>query len=150
MHEVNLGNVDTTKPALLHFMTAGVRFTRNFVTWTPFTPFPYVHIVSYEEAREQQYIDFVGPIIRNRADSLDSFTQQTLRLRPGLLQKGNLNLLAIHSRNETGDTKDIRDKFGIANIWLLYHLEDGPSPPFQVGTVTQTARRMSPEEVPNL
>ena len=118
--DINLDNVDESMPALLQFMTKKVDFRLNFVTWNATIPSAQgVSSMNYYEARDEDF--FVGNILWN-PDSIESWSQQSFRIRPGVLNPGCANTLGIHTRNGDGEVRGDRDNFGIANIYLFYHL----------------------------
>ena len=121
--KIDLGNVDTSMPAHLQFLTRGVDYTRNFVTW--YYPGPYNVFTYLEVVEGLSTTSYAGRILDDQG-SRNSWTQQTLIIRPGQLVQGDANMLGIHSRDGNGETKNNRDNFEIANILLCYYLEGGP------------------------
>lgn len=123
---INLGDVDTTRPALLQFLTRGVHNNRNFVTWN--AP-RHVTSLSYPSvALDHPDIYVVGTVKANLSDSRNSWTQNTLEIAPNKLSPGTENHLGIHTRNAAGDVHGDRDNFGISNIYLFYYLRETLGP----------------------
>lgn len=143
--DINLGAIDKTKEATLQLLTAGVGFTKNFVTWSvlPDNGLTLYEFFDYQMAKNVPC--FVGDIIANEKGSLNSFTQQTLTVPGHLLSetfpgKQSRNLLGIHSRDANGQRIGDRDNFTIANIVLWYYvLVPSPFAPFP-GDMTVTIR----------
>lgn len=135
----SLENVDRSKPALLQFMTAGVEFTKSFVTWSydSHPAPPQFYMWSYEQILDHfAGTVFAGRIIPNQRSSTNSFTQQTFCIPPGQLTESQ-NLLGIHTRDAKGERVGNRDNFAIANIWILYHVRFAPVSGFP-GPITVT------------
>jgi hypothetical protein len=100
------------RPALLVLAVKNVDLEKNFITIN--AP-PEVVKQNFDQVRDQGC--FVWSVLPNPSDV---WILQTHQIGIGRLKPTN-NVLGIHTRNEKGEQARVRDNFGVARLFLVYH-----------------------------